>query len=88
MQGACTSARVYLDMHGPYDEMTSGEIRLVNADVHQTCFKRNATDLFVVRLFVCVRARVCVCMYVYVCRHTGALNLLVYTSTRVYHLIH
>ncbi len=47
-QGATTSARVYLDLHGPYDELTTGEIRLVHGDSHQACFQRGALDHFLV----------------------------------------
>lgn len=47
-QGASSDARVYLEMFGPFDGQSSGEIRLINADVHQRCFTRDALDCFVV----------------------------------------
>lgn len=48
MQGAATDARVYVELHGPYDEVTSGEVRLVNADSHQRTYTRGALDMFIV----------------------------------------
>jgi hypothetical protein len=48
LQGSSTDARVYLEMFGPYDDVTTGELRLVNADSHQRCFTRDALDLFMV----------------------------------------
>jgi hypothetical protein len=47
-QGASTDARVYIEMYGPYDSVTTGDIRLVNADSHQRSYTRGALDLFIV----------------------------------------
>ena len=48
MKGADTDARVYIEMHGPYDQVTTGELRLVNADTHQRSYTRDGLDLFLV----------------------------------------
>ena len=47
-QGASSDARIYIEMFGPYDDVTTGEVRLVNMDTHQKSFTRNALDLFIV----------------------------------------
>jgi hypothetical protein len=36
-------------MYGAYDEVATGEIRLVHADSHNACFQKGASDLFQVR---------------------------------------
>lgn len=48
MKGADTDARVYIEMYGPYDQVTTGELRLVNADTHQKSYTRDGLDLFLV----------------------------------------
>lgn len=35
-------------MVGPYDNVSTGEVRLVNADTHQRSFTRDGLDLFLV----------------------------------------
>eukprot|EP00798_Chlamydomonas_sp_ICE-L_P013676 gene13676-19564_t len=48
MKGSCSDARVYIEMFGPHDTSTTGEVRLVNIDSHQRTFTRDALDLFIV----------------------------------------
>eukprot|EP00983_Pelagomonas_calceolata_P015784 500605-Pelagomonas_calceolata.AAC.5 len=46
--GASTDARVSVEMMGPYDDSTSGPIRLAIPDSHHPSFGRNALDIFLV----------------------------------------
>ncbi|KAG1662011.1 hypothetical protein FOA52_009500 [Chlamydomonas sp. UWO 241] len=48
MKGANSDARIFVEMFGPYDKVSTGEVRLVNADSHQPTFGRGARDLFFV----------------------------------------
>lgn len=47
-QGASTDARVGIELLGPFDEATTGDLRLVISDSHRPCFSRNGLDMFLV----------------------------------------